>query len=83
MLGRHRVQVLDHHVGDASGGEADADDLVGLERMDVHLEELLVTDDEDAVGAELEHLLAHRGDGARRILDEELHVVRALPGRRL
>src|SRR5207245_3353020 len=74
VLGGHRVEILDDDVRDAARGEADADDLVRLERVDVDLYDGLVADDEDAVGAELEHLLADLLDGARRTLDEELDV---------
>ena len=64
MLGGHRVEIFDDDVGDASRGESDANDLIRLEGVDVHLEELFVADHEHAIGAELEHLLAHGGDRA-------------------
>ena len=83
MLGGHRVEILDDHIGDATGREPDANDLVRLERVDVDLEELLVAHHEHAVRSELEHLLAHRGDRARGAFHQELNVVCALPRRRL
>ena len=79
VLGGHCVEILDHHIRDTARREADAKDLVRLKRVDMHLHHGLITDDEDAVGAEALHLLAYVDDGTRGILDEELHVVRALP----
>ena len=64
VLGGHRVEIFDDDVRDPARGESDANDLIGLEGVDVDLEELFVADHEDAVSAELEHLLAHGGDRA-------------------
>ena len=79
MLGGHRVEVLHDNIPDAARGQSDPDDLVGPKRVHVNLDDGLVADDEDAVGAELQHLVADLRDGPFRILDEKLDVVRALP----
>ena len=83
MLGGHGVEVLDDNIPDAARGQSDPDDLVGPKRVHVNLNDGLVADDEDAVGAELQHLFADGCDRARWIFDQELHVVRAFPRRRL
>ena len=80
MLGGHRVEILDDDVSDPTGRQPDANDLVGLQRMDVDLHQRLVADHQDAIRAELHHLVSDLRDRPRWLLDEELHVVPALPG---
>jgi hypothetical protein len=67
----------------SSGARGDADDLVREQRVHVDLRDGRISDDEHAVGAELEHLLTDLLDRTRWARDEALDVVRAGPARDL
>jgi hypothetical protein len=83
VLCRHRVEILNDDIAEPARSHADRDDLVGLQCVDVDLHHRFIADHEHTVGAELRHLSANVFDRSRRVLHEELHVVRAGPRRDL